>query len=289
MSTAARVGYAAVGVIGVATHLYMLIVLGVHAVMSLSSRRQLERIAVPWLAALLGICAYIRIAHTMQFSVRAAGRSFQATFPRDLSVELLGGGVAAAIVTLAIIGLVAWEARRSRIIQLAGFAVVGVVTLVWLMAPRFLYPRFFLWLSPVVAVAVAVAVAKRPIALALVLVLVGLQVHTAWPRLTTDVFPNQQAARIFERVRQHGGTACATDVYTGLRLIGSTSPFLVLPSVKKGPCTVAFRIGTPAAGLERSFDRLFPYHLRLHAQTPGEMWSTRPLTCWTSDPAPSGC
>jgi Dolichyl-phosphate-mannose-protein mannosyltransferase len=290
MSRRARVGYAVVGAIGVATHLYMLIVLGILAVMSLTSRRQFERIAVPSLAALLGVAAYIRIADTMRSVIEVAGRSFQPTFPRDLSVELLGGGIAATIVTLAIVTPVAWNARRSRVVQLAAGAVLGAVTVIWLMGPRFLYPRFFLWLSPAVAVAVAVAVAKRPIAVALVLVVVGLQVHTAWPRLTTDVYPNRQAGRIFNTVREHGGIACAIDEYTGQRLIGYTTQFFVLQSVNaSGQCTVIFGIGLPSAQIERSFDRAFPYHERLKAQTPGVLWSARPITCWTSKTAPSDC
>jgi hypothetical protein len=157
------------------------------------------------------------------------------------------------------------------------------------MAPAFLYTRFFLWLTPLVAVAVAMAVAKRPLVLVLVIAVVGLQLHTAWPRLTRDPYPNRQAAHIFERVRKSGGIPCAVDVYTGIRLVGTTAPFAVLSSLQKGPCTVALRIGTPAPRVEQGFDRLFPYHLRLHAETPGEMWSTRPFACWTENRQPAGC
>jgi hypothetical protein len=268
----------------------MLVVLAILAVMSLVSRRQFERIAVPSLAALLGVAAYIRIADSMRSVMQVTGRSFQPTFPRDLSVELLGGGVAATIVTLAMVAPVALNARRSRVVQLAAAAVLGAVTVIWLIAPSFLYPRFFLWLSPAVAVAVAVAVARRPIAVALVLVLIGLQVHTAWPRLTTDLYPNRQAAQIFDAVRKQGGIACATDTYTGQRLIGYTTQFLIPYSAQATRhCTVAFRIGLPSAPFERSFDRVFPYHGRLNADTPGIIWSARPITCWTSNAAPSGC
>jgi hypothetical protein len=296
MSTGARVTYAVVGAIGVATHLYMLAVLGIHALMSLRSRRQVERIALPLLGALLGVTAYIRIAKTMHAAIQATGRSFQPTFPRDLAVELLGGGVAAAIVTLVLVAPVAWTVRTRRLVQLGALGLVGAVTAIWLIGPKFLYPRFFLWTVPLVAVAVAIAVAKRPLAWALVLVIVGLQVHTAWPRLTNDPYPNRQAAKIFETVTARGGVPCATDVFTGVRLIGSVkligskTPFLIHQSAsRRGSCTVAFRIGLPGARLEQRMDHLFPFHTQLNAETPGVLWSIRPVSCWTTDPASASC
>jgi hypothetical protein len=176
------------------------------------------------------------------------------------------------------------------VFRLAVAAVLGAVTVIWLMAPRFLYPRFFLWLSPAVAVAVAIAVARRPILVALVLVLVGLQVHTVWPRLTSDPYPNRQAARIFDAVRAHGGIPCAIDSYTGQRMIGYTTQFAIPRSFEQAKqCTVALRIGGPAAQLDGSFDRAFPHHVRLDAETPGVLWSAQPITCWTSNVAGSGC
>ena len=89
MSTGARVGYAVVGAIGIATHLYMLVVLAVLLVMSLVSRRQFERIALPSLTALLGLTAYIQIVQRMRSVIAASGHAFQPAFPRDLSVEVL--------------------------------------------------------------------------------------------------------------------------------------------------------------------------------------------------------
>ena len=292
MSTGARIAYAVVGAVGVATHLYMLVVLGILGVMSLTSRRQFERLVIPTLGALLGVAAYIRIATPMRLVIQASGRSFLPTFPRDLAVELLGGSVIATIVTLVVIAPVAWNARRSRVAQLGAVACVGAVTVVWLMAPSFLYPRFFLWLSPVVAVAVAVAVAKRPnaLVLVLVLVLVGLQVHTAWTPLTTDVYPNREAGRVFDAVNTHGGIACAMGTYTAQRLVGYTTHFYIpgSPRVTK-QCTVAFKVGPPSAQIQRDLARVFPYRKTLRAQSTGLLWSTVPITCWTSKARQSGC
>ena len=156
--------------------------------------------------------------------------------------------------------------------QLGAVACVGAVTVVWLMAPSFLYPRFFLWLSPVVAVAVAVAVAKRPnaIVLVLVLVLVGLQVHTAWTPLTTDVYPNREAGRGLRRGEQarrhplrdgHLHGPATRRVHDALHIPGS-------PRATK-QCTVAFKIGPPSAQIQRDLARVFPYRETLNAQTPG--------------------
>jgi hypothetical protein len=136
MSLAAKVGYAVVGAVGVATHLYMIVVLAIHAVMSLCSRRQFERMALPILAALLGIAAYISIAHPMWTVVQVAGRSFQPTFPRDLAGDLLGGTVVAALLTLIVVVPVAWKARSVRVLQLGAGAVVVAVAFAWLWHAR---------------------------------------------------------------------------------------------------------------------------------------------------------
>ena len=126
--------------------------------------------------------------------------------------------------------------------------------------------------------------------IALVVVLVGLQVFTAWPRLTTDPYPNRQAARIFDAVIAHRGIPCAIDLYTGQRMLGYTTQFAIPQSVKQAEqCTVALRIGQSSGRLDRSIDRGHAYHVKLDAQTPGVLWSKLPITCWTSGSAASGC
>src|SRR3954447_395316 len=72
MSTRARICYAVFGAVGVATHLYMLVVLGVLLVMSLVRRRQFERIALPTLCAFLGLLAYVQIAQRMRLVIDAS-------------------------------------------------------------------------------------------------------------------------------------------------------------------------------------------------------------------------
>ena len=283
LSTGARIAYAAAGALGVATHLYMLVVLAIHAVIGLCSPRRAAQLVVPWVTALLGIAAYIAIARNMRIVAKVNGRAFQPTFPRDLAIELLGGSVAAAIVLLAVALPEAWRARRARVLQLGAAATVGAASAAWLIAPGYLYPRFFLWLVPIPAIAAAAAVSRRQLTIVLVLVVVVLQVHTVWPRLVDDPYPNREAGRIFNEVAALHGRACVLNPFAELRLEAYTrSAKGIFQLSQLDPCTVAFAIDTPPHSLVQVLDKKFPYRAKLHAHTDGYLWSIVPTECWTS-------
>ncbi len=283
LSRRARVAYAVAGAIGVATHLYMLVVLAIHAVVAARSRRRLEQLAIPWFASLLGLTAYAGVARTMRLTMKVTGRTFQPAFPRDLAVELLGGGVVAAIMLLPVVVSAGWWSRRDRRMQLAAAGVAGAVSAVWLIAPTYLYPRFWLWLVPVPAVAVAAAISRRPAVVLVAIAVVALQVHTAWPRLTSSSYPNRQAAQVFERVVSHHQTPCVISKYTALRLLGYTAHFAFVSRVEQlDRCEVVFDIGSGGALGARYLNASFPYRAILHAQLSGVMWSRVPMRCWAS-------
>ena len=280
MSNAARTVYAVAGAVGVATHLYMLVVLAIHVVMSLRSRRLFTSLVVPWLGALIGLAAYVKIIRPMRLATQITGRTFQPTFPRDLGVELLGGGVVVTIIMLAFVATAGWRSRRDRTLQLALVGVVVAVAAVWVVAPTFLYPRFFLWLVPVPAIALAAVVARRPTLVVIVIAVVALQVHTAWPRLTTSAYPNVRAGHIVNEVTKQHGLPCVFAAYTALRILGYATSFAIVSTFER--CTVVLSIGPPARSVRRTLDRRFAYRETLHAQTDGFLWSVVPTGCWTS-------
>jgi hypothetical protein len=290
LSTGTRIAYAVAGAVGVATHLYMLVVLAIHAVIGLRSPRRAAQLVVPWVTALLGLSAYIAIAHNMRIVTKVNGRVFQPPFPRDLAIEILGGGVAAAVVLLAVALPAAWRARRDPVLQLGAAATIGAVVAAWLIAPGYLYPRFFVWLVPIPAIAAAAMVARRHLAIVLVLVVVVLQVHTVWPRLTADLYPNREAGRIFDEVTARHGRACVLNPFAALRLEAYTpSAKGIFQPSQLDPCTVAFAINTPPRALVQLLDKKFPYRAKLHAHTDGYLWSTVPTDCWTSNRPRAGC
>ena len=286
-------GYGAIGAIGVATHLYMLVVLGIHAIISLVDPRVTRRWLVSWLGAVaFGAAAYVRLWRPMRDTADSLGRNFRPVFPRDLGVALLGGTVIAAALTAPLVVPVLWQARHSRVVRLGALGVILAAVGIWLVAPFDLYPRFFLWLVPLPAVAVGVAVARRPFALALVAAIVIVQVVTVWPRLTEDPFASHTVAAVFTRVRAKGGLPCTIDDFGTLRLLGYRRDFGVAASREQmRHCTVAVLLApAPASGPARNADAVFRYRGALPARAKGVLWSVVPIGCWFSDhPSSATC
>jgi hypothetical protein len=83
---------------------------------------------------------------------------------------------------------------------------------------------------------------------------------------------------------------CVLNQYTALRLIGYTATFGGLAVLdNRGDCAVLFSIGTTPEFAVRHLDRIFPYHIVLHAQTDGELWSIVPTTCWSTKEPGADC
>ena len=259
-SRGAGVGYVVVLAAGIATHLFGLAILPLHAC-AVGRRRATSS---PWLsrwtaALVLGLLPYAGTAsdtiHIRQFSVAGAavaaatlillasgrlrvptrrvdrrawaaagvvafagaavailvgGSGFTVGSPIHTMTALLGGYrlVALALLLPTAAGLVLLF-RDHEWTRYAATAAVAIVGLVWLVAPAYLTPRFFLWLLPAVAFAAAVAVARwRVLALVVLVAVAGAAYKTAHGFTTPEV-ANLQAARIARHVEAAGGTACA--------------------------------------------------------------------------------
>src|SRR4029077_16341949 len=148
------------GALGVATHLYMLVILAIQVVICLSDRRVLQRWVLPWIASLIGLAAYAKIWRPMRATADTLGRHFRVGFPRDLGVALLGSSLLAAGLLLIVVVPVLGRVRHSPIVRLTALGILLAVTTVWLIAPYALYPRFLLWLAPLTALAAAAAVRR---------------------------------------------------------------------------------------------------------------------------------
>lgn len=287
-STAIRLVYALVIAVGVATHLYMLVVVAIHGFLTLADRRVTRSWIVPWLGGIvIGSAAYVRVWRPMRQTADELGRNFRPVFPRDLSYALLGGS-ALAVVLVAILVLPAlWNARRDRLVQLGALAVLLAVLGIWVIGPFDLYPRFFLWILPLTALGAAAAVGRRPLLVLLVGAIVVVQLVSAWPRLTEDSIASGTVATVFSRVDQAGGRPCTIDTFASLRLLGYQSQFsLAATRDQMKHCTVAVLLGVaPKSRPARDADATFRYRTLLPARRAAVLWSTVPTRCWLSSPS----
>ena len=193
---------------GIATHLYGLAMIPVHAAVVAQDRAAGRRWVLRWIAgAALGLLAYVAIASTMLGAHR--GRHFRLRFPWWLARDLLGGtpltiGLLALPTIVGITMLIrrAWATRAAA-------AACAVVLVAWLLAPTDLYVRFFIWLVPAAAYLVALGVRRFPWLAVLVAGFVIVEALRFGPNLSRSDMPNRTAAALAREVARSGGVPCA--------------------------------------------------------------------------------
>jgi hypothetical protein len=226
MNRARNVGYVAALGVAIGTQFYAVLVLAAHVVMLLSDRR----FDAAWrkrIAAVVGIGAlpYVGLAGQLFRTARERKGTFLPSFPYDAGREVLGHELVAVVVfgALAVLALTTVGWRRGPAPAIATITVA--ILAIWIVAhPLDLYPRFLVWLVPMVAVAAAFAVAHHPrlsllIAVAVALVAMVLPQIGSW---NTDPIASRTVAQSVERARAHGLTPCATGA-NGEVLAGYTS------------------------------------------------------------------
>src|SRR5712691_5547191 len=188
----ARVAYALLMGLAIATHVFAVVVVLAHIVWIAlrRSRRNTIGLAPAWIAALvIGAAANANI-EWIEFTQHGFPSSqFDPTFPRDLVLFLLGAPALLSVgLWLSTMGLGLWAARCEQMVWASVGVVAVVVAVLWLvLQPAYLYPRFFIFLIPGIAYFMAAAVQR-------------------WKVLSPVALP--QAAAAVERVHAAGGTAC---------------------------------------------------------------------------------
>lgn len=218
------VAYVVAAAAGGAVHLYMAPVVGAHVAFVAARGRPIGRMwRIRWYAAgLLGALSYLGIAGDMAAASQGRGRDFDPSFPGSLGRALLGTHPLAVGLLGAVVAVAAWITRSRRDLTLPATAVAMFTTVAWvLLAPLDLYPRFFVWLAPGVALAAAVAVRWKaalivPAVLSMA-VTAGDQVRS-W-RTDDRSIPN--AALAVEQARRAGDVPCAIG---GEALLAYTAP-----------------------------------------------------------------
>ena len=183
--------------IGIATHLYALLILLGHILFVLARHRLDRRWIGRWAAATaLGGLSYIGLAATMFHAARHEQHHLRPAFPVELARAVLGTATP-AIVALSILTVIGLALFRGLPLLIVGAGVAGAIGIVWLaLAPIDLYPRFLIWLVPFAAGAAAAAVRRLPILAVLVVVAAAAMVRVDIARWTTNPLPSRAAAEL---------------------------------------------------------------------------------------------
>lgn len=235
-STGRGVLYVVCVAIGLATHLYMLFVVAGHVTWIVARRELSWRWSARWVAgAALGGCAYLGIVSAM----RSAGRGsvFAPGFGPDLVRAMLGSWPVTVAVTGVGVVVACWPVRRrpeTRALALLSAAVVAGLWLV--LAPRDLYPRFFVWAVPGVAVLAALGLGRlhrRALVTAAVVVACAGSFVVGYRDRSSDDLANRAVAGPISAAQARGEEVCglgseteALAAYaTGVRPVDTSTGF----------------------------------------------------------------
>jgi uncharacterized membrane protein len=262
--------------IGMGTHMYAVLVVVIHVVI-VADRRELSRAwLIRWVtASLLAFLAYVGLL--AKIWAGRGGRVFHAHFPIDLAQGLLGShlpGILAATALMLLAVAAAWPLRRtaSAVLVLLTVMIGGL----WLVVhPFYLYPRFFMWLVPLVAVIGASAVARWRPALLLVVAFLASTIGYEAASWTTDPIPARAAGQILRSAEARGLGACSLS-FVGESLAAYVhTPREVDRASQLAGCAVA--VEEAGRGPVAAARRLLPYHVTLPAEVPYEIYSKVPL------------
>ncbi len=209
----ARVVYAVLMGLAIATHVFAIVVLLGHVVWVAirKSRADLIQLAAAWIAALvIGAAANANIEVMVFVQHGFPASQFDPTFPRDLVLFLLGAPVLLSVgLWLSTFGLGIWTVRREPLVWAAVGVVAVVVVVLWLiLQPAYLYPRFFIFLIPGIAYVMAAAIQRWKVLAPVVLAGAVAAVVAQVPGYTADPLALPQAAAAVESARHAGLTAC---------------------------------------------------------------------------------
>jgi glycosyltransferase involved in cell wall biosynthesis len=262
---------------GIATHVYMLLVLFPQAVLVVLRGGALRSWLRRWaIALLLGALAYADIGAAMIRSASRAQPLFRPRFPLLLLTTLLGG-TRATLVILGALALLGAALAFDRALALAVATLAVALLSIWLwLAPRDLYPRFLIWLAPLLAVAVAASIRRIPVALPLVAVAAVVMIHIDVRHWTQNPLPNREAAQLVRATRRDGGKPCVLPLIRGSLLAYTKIPHEVTKASQLRECQLVLGLPVDPASLRNAARRRFQHRWRLDAWMPMIVYSQLP-------------
>ena len=258
--------------LGLATHLYMLLIVAGHIVYITSRREINTRWAIRWLAGLvLGGGAYLGIASAMRST--APGGGFHPGFPRDLVVEFLGHSTLAVIVTGTGVGVTLWSIRRRTEFRALGLLYGAVLFVLWVVVTPPLFPRYFVWAIPAVAVAAALGLdrlGRRKLVTATALLACLFAFTTSLNAQTTDEIANRAAAPLIAAARSHGQRVCGLGASTEALGPYARHILAVYTPAALARCDLVIALDPASvSSLVTRAQSHYAHHQRLDAQSPG--------------------
>jgi hypothetical protein len=252
--TSPPLGAAYVGLValGVATHLYMVLVLAGHIVFIAAKGRASLRWSALWLAgALAGSIAYAGLFAQMRSTDR--GTRFLAGFPRELFASLTGQAALAVVVVSVGLAIGLWRIRSEKTTRALAALYLAVFAIFWLvLAPFDLYPRFFIWALPAVALGAASGLARIPARRATTVAVVLACLSMLWSvsgALTVDAFANRAVAPIIRAAQHRSERVCGLGTSTEALAVYSSNVAQVDTAGAMSQCDVLVAL-TPSADLD---------------------------------------
>jgi len=156
-----------------------------------------------------------------------------------------------------------------QFVQTLATLYLAIVVLLWLLAPRDLYSRFFVWSIPAVALAAAVGLASIRLP-ALVLVAAPLALLPSVHGYGRDALINRVAAPYVKSVQTRGGHACGIGYATETLPAYVDGVEHIVRSDQLAHCQISVAVEpTNDPNLVAAASRFYPHHLWLGARTPG--------------------
>ena len=290
-----RVWYVLAAAVGIATHLFMvLVVLGQVGMLAYARRLDARWRQCLLTVAVLSGLAYMVMARLMLDAQAAHGRALQPRLPLEVAEEILGTGWAAVIAAPVLVVGVALVSRR-RVVAAGLVTAAAAFVFIWLVyRSSALTPRYFVFLVPLAALLLAVAVARFPALAVVVGVAAVLASASTVDGFVTDPTSYRQAAQLIRSVDSAGGRSCVAgvgaaamrayhDVPTGFAEV--TDP------AELAPCDVlvvaAWWPGTTAEWYEgdqrviSAAEDQFRYETRLDSKDSALVLSRSPLSRWS--------
>ena len=275
-------GYIGLVALGLATHLYMVLVIAAHAVI-LARRRQLttqwrQRLLA---STLLGATPYLAILSTMAQAARSRPRRVQLAFPLDLARALLGHAWPAVLILALGTATIIWRLRTRRETPAIVVLYLAALASLWLvLAPYDLYPRFFVWACSAVAAAAAIGLTRllaRTLAVAAILTAATSMAFASVSNYTTNPLITRDIAPLAHQVQAQGGTVCG--IGTSTETLAAYTPNIhQIPDATRLPqCDLAIVVdpnddpNLVAAALQH-----YRHHRWVHAQITGVILWDRP-------------
>jgi hypothetical protein len=261
--------YSAVLAVAVATHLYAVFVLLAQAAFAASRGRLDWKFARWWsLGFLSGLSGYSLLAQRMVTSALHEHGLFQPHLPEQLASALLGTHPT-AILTLALLVIVGATTVPRRQLLVTVTTLTILLAMVWLVAtPRDLYPRFFIWLAPAVALFAAAANRRTRLALPLAIVAGSAMCLIDVPRWNINPVPSQQAADLVTDTRDLGDRPCILPDVRGALMAYITTPPEITTPKELSRCDLSIAAPFDPHRLLTSARTDYPYRWRLPAETP---------------------